>query len=285
MKRETIQINESKLRRIIESAINEIGDTEAGQTALGALHAKKVYDKVRDDYKKSGLIKGHITTDDEKRVLDYAVDKQGKSKNPTAMKKAYDAGYKNQSDKENARGLGESKLKNAIRESINSILKEYDEDEDSYYGGGLPEGQPRARVYSEEENILKAYNAMVPYIEQIADICNNSTCTMSGIDDKMFQILNSFDEIPRLAKYYQTTELDEQFDGGYGYNSSREIWTAEDVEDCFTNDEIMDIIEKILGVSDVNSISDYDAYLGIIADKLTEKNLSYNAIMELINNE
>lgn len=109
--------------------------------------------------------------------------------------------------------LKESQLRQIIRESLKRVVNEgvyeysQDIDDDTYYGGGLPEGEPKANVYSEEQNILKVFKEMEPYIDKIADICNNSECTMPGIDDKMFQILNSFDEIPRLAKYFQTTEL------------------------------------------------------------------------------
>jgi predicted component of type VI protein secretion system len=122
--KQTIKLKESQLRNMIREAINEIGDTEKGQEALGALHAKKVYDKYRDDYKKTGKPCGHVRTDDEARVLNYAVDKQSKSKDPVGMKSAYDNGYVKQRDKENAKGINESKLDSIIKESINKVLNE-----------------------------------------------------------------------------------------------------------------------------------------------------------------
>ena len=118
MKKQTLKLNESQLRQMIKETLNELGDTLNGQEALGALHAKKVYNNCRTNYKKTGKL-AHDSTPDEKEVYDYAKKKRGSNKD---METAYANGYIKQRDKENSKGISESKLMNIIKESIKNSL-------------------------------------------------------------------------------------------------------------------------------------------------------------------
>ena len=54
--------------------------------------------------------------------------------------------------------------------------------------------------------------------------------------------------------------------------------TAQDLEDCFTNEEICDLLEKVLGVDSVNTQGDWEQYLYILADKLNEKGIAFEEL-------
>ena len=102
-------------------------------------------------------------------------------------------------------------LKKAIKESITKVLNESDGqdiDADTYFGGGLPETQPSAHTYTPEKEVTQIIEQMRPYVDKLADIFNNYNCISSGAGDKVFDILNGVDELPKLAKYFSNTEID-----------------------------------------------------------------------------
>lgn len=105
--------------------------------------------------------------------------------------------------------LKESKLNKIIKKSIKKCLNEaYDIDDDAYYGGGLPEPAQHAMTYTPEKEVAEICEQMRPYVDKLADIFNNYSPTVQGVDDKVFTLLNGFDELPKLAKFFSTTEID-----------------------------------------------------------------------------
>ena len=106
--------------------------------------------------------------------------------------------------------LNESQLTNIIRNSVKKVLKEsaYDIDDDTYYGGGMPEPSQHAMTYTPEKEVAEICEQMRPYVDKLADIFNSYSPTVQGVDDKVFTLLNGFDELPKLAKFFSTTEID-----------------------------------------------------------------------------
>lgn len=107
--------------------------------------------------------------------------------------------------------LTESELKGLIRESVNGVLRESerDVDDDSYYGGGLPEQKPQAYTYNCEKEVTEIYNKIKPYIDQLADIFNNNDCNNWEVYEKVMTALNTLDMLPSIGKEFYTTEIGE----------------------------------------------------------------------------
>ena len=90
-----------------------------------------------------------------------------------------------------------------------SIMSEaHDIDADTYYGGGLPEPAQHAMTYTPEKEVAEICEQMRPYVDKLADVFNSYSPTVQGVDDKVFTLLNGFDELPKLAKFFSTTEID-----------------------------------------------------------------------------
>lgn len=105
--------------------------------------------------------------------------------------------------------LTESELKHIIKKSVKKIIKESerDIDNDSYYGGGLPEPQPRASRYTSEKEVTEIYNKIKPYIDQLSDIFNNSDMDSKEVYDKVMDALNTLDSLPSIGKHFYTIEF------------------------------------------------------------------------------
>ena len=166
-------MNESQLRQMIKEALNEIGDTLNGQEALGALHAKKVYNNSRINYKKTGEL-AHNPTSDEKEIYDYAKKKRGDNND---METAYANGYIKQRDKENSKGINESKVNKIIKESIKKVLKENHNNYVWFYTEEWDEGgQNNVHAYGciswkEANEIERDMNRFSPYDYAVAQEC------------------------------------------------------------------------------------------------------------------
>jgi hypothetical protein len=107
--------------------------------------------------------------------------------------------------------LTESELNYLIRESVKSVIKEseIDIDDDSYYGGGLPEQKPQAHTYTCEKEVTEIYNKIKPYIDQLADIFNDNDFDNREVYDKVIGALNTLDSLPSIGKHFYTIETDE----------------------------------------------------------------------------
>ena len=106
--------------------------------------------------------------------------------------------------------IKESQLRQMIKESVKKVLKEsaYDIDDDTYYGGGMPEPSQHTMTYTPEKEVAEICEQIRPYVDKLADIFNSYSPTVQGVDDKVFILLNGFDELPKLAKFFSTTEID-----------------------------------------------------------------------------
>jgi hypothetical protein len=91
---------------------------------------------------------------------------------------------------------------------IGELSEERDIDADTYYGGGLPEPAQHAMTYTPEKEVAEICEQMRPYVDKLADVFNSYSPTVQGVDDKVFTLLNGFDELPKLAKFFSTTEID-----------------------------------------------------------------------------
>lgn len=80
--------------------------------------------------------------------------------------------------------------------------------DDTYYGGGMSEPSQHAMTYTPEKEVAEICEQMRPYVDKLADIFNSCSPTVQGVDDKVFTLLNGFDELPKLAKFFSTTEID-----------------------------------------------------------------------------
>ena len=111
--------------------------------------------------------------------------------------------------KKKAIKLNESQLRDVIKECVITFLKEdRDIDDDTYYGGGLPEPNQHAMTYTPEKEVAEICEQMRPYVDKLVDIFNNYSPTVEGVDDKVFTLLNGLDELPKLAKFFSNTEID-----------------------------------------------------------------------------
>lgn len=97
----------------------------------------------------------------------------------------------NQMTVENVIRLTESDLKNIIKESVNKILKEYDEDIDNYYGGGLPDKNSVDDDFIDSDRISKKdINKLENIADAIADIANNTSDDAS----LLYQAINNIEK-------------------------------------------------------------------------------------------
>ncbi len=113
--------------------------------------------------------------------------------------------------------LTESELNGLIKESVKSVLREYEErpeeigklEDDNYYGGGLPERKPQAHRYTCEKEVTEIYNKIKPYIDQLAGIFNDNDSDNWEIYEKVMNALNTLDSLPSIGKQFYSIELDE----------------------------------------------------------------------------
>lgn len=107
--------------------------------------------------------------------------------------------------------LTESELNYLIRESVKSVIKEseIDIDDDSYYGGGLPEQKPQAHKYTCEKEVTEIYNKIKPYIDKLAGIFNNNDFNNRDVYEKVMNALNTLDSLPSIGKQIYNTEFGE----------------------------------------------------------------------------
>lgn len=112
--------------------------------------------------------------------------------------------------------LTETELNYLIKESVKRIMKESerDIDNDSYYGGGLPEQKPQAHTYNCEKEVTEIYNKIKPYINKLADIFNNNDSNNWEVYEKVMNALNTLDMLPSIGKEFYTTEIGE-FNNNY----------------------------------------------------------------------
>lgn len=105
--------------------------------------------------------------------------------------------------------LSESELNQILKESVKKVIKESerDIDDDSYYGGGLPEPQPRASRYTYEKEVKKIYNQIKPYLDQLSDIFNNSDMDNREVYDEVMDALETLDSLPSIAKHFYSIEF------------------------------------------------------------------------------
>ena len=107
--------------------------------------------------------------------------------------------------------LTESELSHLISQSVKKVIKESerDIDDDTYYGGGLPERKPQAHRYTCEKEVTEIYNKIKPYIDQLADIFNNNDHDNWEVYEKVMNALNTLDSLPSIGKQFYTIELDD----------------------------------------------------------------------------
>ena len=106
--------------------------------------------------------------------------------------------------------LNESQLRHIVSESVKRVLKEYEDrpeeigkqEDDNYYGGGLPESEPKYKPSSCEKEITEIYNKMKPYIDRLADIFNNTECDDSTVYNKIMNVLEELDKLPLIGKHF-----------------------------------------------------------------------------------
>ncbi len=105
--------------------------------------------------------------------------------------------------------LTESELNHILKESVKKVIKESerDIDNDSYYGGGLPESQPQAYRYTYEKEVMEIYNQIKPYIDQLSDIFNNSDMDSREVYDEVMGALETLDSLPSIGKHFYTIEF------------------------------------------------------------------------------
>lgn len=96
----------------------------------------------------------------------------------------------NQMTVENVISLSESDLKNIIKESVNKILKEYDENIDNYYGGGLPDKQFDDDFIDSDRISKEDINKLENIADTIADIANNTSDDVS----LLYQAINNIEK-------------------------------------------------------------------------------------------
>lgn len=127
--RRRIRLSESDLHRIVEQVINEIGDTERGQNALGQVHGRA---RVRQN-------KARLRGDKEKerKYRKIAVDAEHKAYDEAesnglfaGINSSFDNGVNNGYNK--GRLKEESLIRKAVKESVKRVLRENDNDEFEY---------------------------------------------------------------------------------------------------------------------------------------------------------
>lgn len=98
--------------------------------------------------------------------------------------------------------LNESQLRNIIRKTLNEY---HDIDDDTYFGGGLPDKQSAQRITYEKEikNILKE---MEPFIDKLCEIYNNTECD-NGSYDKVMDVLSKLEILYQTASDFYELDL------------------------------------------------------------------------------
>lgn len=94
--------------------------------------------------------------------------------------------------------LTTSDLSNMIKESVSNILKEYEYDENNYYGGGLP-----YEYFNDDDDkpendriTIDDLAKLEKYCDAMADIANNR----SDDCDEIFSCLDTLDEFIKRKK-------------------------------------------------------------------------------------
>lgn len=94
--------------------------------------------------------------------------------------------------------ITKSDLNTIIKESVSKILKEYDYDEDNYYGGGLPDNYFNNDNEPENDRIsVDDLGKLEKYSQEIADIANNRSDDCDGIFDAL-EILDNYIERKKM---------------------------------------------------------------------------------------
>ena len=108
--------------------------------------------------------------------------------------------------------LTESDLYKIVKNSVYQVLKENTEinkqDDDNYYGGGLPEPRFTSTKYTCEKEVNEIYKQVKPYLDKLADVFNNYDCDNREIYDKVINALDVMDSLPVIAKQFYNMELD-----------------------------------------------------------------------------
>lgn len=94
--------------------------------------------------------------------------------------------------------LTESDLRRVVKESAKRILKEYgmDIDDDSYFGGGLPDGDFYDDAPEDDRVSEEQITELGKMSEKIADIANNA----SGDTELLFQAVECIDKFTQEYK-------------------------------------------------------------------------------------
>ena len=89
----------------------------------------------------------------------------------------------------------------------NDLDESTDIDTDSYYGGGLPEQEPKAHTTTYEKEFSEIYGKVKPYITRLAFLLNNNDIDRETYD-KVMDALETLDSLPSIGKNLTTTEID-----------------------------------------------------------------------------
>lgn len=95
--------------------------------------------------------------------------------------------------KKNVVKLNENTLKQIISESVKKILKEWDADEDNYYGGGLPD-----KFFDDE--IPQNYGIGKEQIKQLYSIMDILVDIGNNVDGDTSLLYNAADAIEKYLK-------------------------------------------------------------------------------------
>ena len=113
------------------------------------------------------------------------------------------------SNKKQVVRLTESDLHNVIKESVKRVLNEgsHDIDDDTYFGGGLPDDKQQMTNYTAEKDINKIMDLIRPYIDKLCDIFNNYDYTNKNVYDEVFEIIEKFENLSSYGKYFHNNEI------------------------------------------------------------------------------
>lgn len=112
--------------------------------------------------------------------------------------------------------MNESELHRLISESVKRVLRESkDIDDDSYYGGGLPDKKTTHTRTTYQKEIEKILEKMKPFIDRLAEIFNEAECTSSEVYEKAMNILNNIDSLAELGSNFYELSFNDENELGY----------------------------------------------------------------------